>query len=70
MQAEAQMTSSKGPQYAVMRRILADLQAHPQAWAFLQPVNPEDVADYYSVVKHPMGKLPFGTLFKELINCT
>jgi len=54
MQAEAQMNSSKGPQYAVMRRILADLQAHPQAWAFLQPVNPDDVADYYTVIKHPM----------------
>jgi len=38
-----------------MQRLLADLQGHPQAWAFLNPVPAEDVADYYEVIKKPMG---------------
>ncbi len=39
-----------------MEKILADLQAHPLAWAFLQPVNIEEVPDYPTVVKSPMGE--------------
>lgn len=55
---------SKSPQYTAMRRILAELQAHPLAWAFLQPVNGDEVADYYSVIKQPMGtSVRFGALF-------
>ena len=38
-----------------MQRLLSDLQGHPQAWAFLQPVNGEEVEDYYDVIKRPMG---------------
>lgn len=55
MQAEAQRSLSRSPQYTAMRRLLADLQAHPQAWAFLQPVNGEEVGDYFTVIKTPMG---------------
>jgi Bromodomain len=40
----------------MMERLLSDLQTHPVAWAFLQPVNGEEVADYYDVIKEPMGK--------------
>ena len=38
-----------------MERLLADLQQHPLSWAFLQPVNAEEVPDYYEVIKEPMG---------------
>jgi len=38
-----------------MERILRELQAHPQAWAFLNPVNADDVLDYYEFIKNPMG---------------
>lgn len=49
-----------------MRRILAELQAHPLAWAFLQPVNGDEVADYYSVIKQPMGtSARFGAHFSS-----
>lgn len=49
-----------------MRRILAELQAHPLAWAFLQPVNGDEVADYYSVIKQPMGtSVRFGALYSS-----
>jgi histone acetyltransferase len=39
-----------------MQQILTNLQNHPQSWAFLQPVNGEEVTDYYDVVKKPMGE--------------
>ena len=60
MQAEVSARSlSNSPQYSAMRRILTELQAHPLAWAFLQPVNGDEVADYYNVIKQPMGMLSF-----------
>lgn len=55
MQEDAAQQLSRSPQYSAMRRILGELQAHPLAWAFLQPVNGEEVADYYTVIKNPMG---------------
>lgn len=39
-----------------MHRLLGDLKAHPSAWAFLNPVNGEEVIDYYEVIKRPMGR--------------
>ena len=27
------------------------------SWPFLTPVNPNEVPDYYRVIKEPMGKL-------------
>jgi len=41
-----------------MERLLSDLQQHPLSWAFLQPVNGEEVPDYYEVIKEPMGMHP------------
>lgn len=38
-----------------MSRLLTDLQGHPQSWAFLHPVNGDEVEDYYDVIKKPMG---------------
>lgn len=38
-----------------MELLLADLQGHPVAWAFLQPVNADEVPDYHDVIKEPMG---------------
>lgn len=39
-----------------MAKWLAALQSHGAAWPFLQPVNGEEVVDYYDVVKNPMGQ--------------
>lgn len=69
MQSESQRALGKSPQYTAMRRILAELQADPLAWAFLQPVNGEEVPDYYSVIKNPMG-LSYGLLFCRLARLT
>ena len=30
------------------------MQNHSSAWPFLQPVNKDEVADYYDVIKEPM----------------
>lgn len=37
--------------------IVEELQNHVHAWPFLEPVSIEDVADYYDIIKDPMGKL-------------
>jgi histone acetyltransferase len=52
----AHRSSTKNGDYSAMRRLLAELQGHPQAWPFLQPVNGDEVADYYDVITSPMGK--------------
>lgn len=31
------------------------LQAHKNAWPFMEPVDPEEAPDYYKVIKEPMG---------------
>ena len=44
----------RGPHYAAMTNILTELQNHASAWPFLQPVNREEVPDYYEFIKEPM----------------
>ncbi|KAH9892979.1 histone acetyltransferase GCN5-like protein [Xylariomycetidae sp. FL2044] len=43
-----------GPNYNQLLHLLNDLQNHQSAWPFLNPVNKDDVADYYEVIKEPM----------------
>jgi histone acetyltransferase len=43
-----------GPNYNQLLHLLNDLQNHNSAWPFLVPVNKDDVADYYDVIKEPM----------------
>jgi len=43
-----------GPNYNQLLHLLNDLQNHASAWPFLNPVNKDDVADYYEVIKEPM----------------
>ena len=45
----------RNPDFAYMERLLADLKSHSKAWPFLKPVNKDEVADYYDVIKEPMG---------------
>ncbi|CDK29518.1 unnamed protein product [Kuraishia capsulata CBS 1993] len=44
----------RGPHHAVMANILTELQNHPSSWPFTQPVNKDEVSDYYKVIKEPM----------------
>ncbi len=44
----------RGPHHSVMRQILIELGNHASSWPFQQPVNGEDVTDYYEVIKEPM----------------
>jgi histone acetyltransferase len=39
-----------------MERLLSEMQDHPLSWAFLNPVNGEEVVDYYEVITNPMGE--------------
>ncbi|KAH8159249.1 hypothetical protein CIB48_g9003 [Xylaria polymorpha] len=43
-----------GPNYNQLLHLLNDMQNHQSAWPFLNPVNKDDVADYYEVIKEPM----------------
>ncbi|KAI0081351.1 Bromodomain-containing protein [Panus rudis PR-1116 ss-1] len=55
--------NGKSAEHSAMEKLLSDLQGHPLAWAFLQPVNAEEVPDYYEVIKKPMD---FGTMEHKL----
>lgn len=43
-----------GPNYNALLHLLNDMQNHSSAWPFLVPVNKDEVADYYDVIKEPM----------------
>ncbi|KAL4809861.1 hypothetical protein BDV18DRAFT_156241 [Aspergillus unguis] len=43
-----------GPHFNELRRFLNQIQNHKQAWPFLQPVNKDEVPDYYNVITSPM----------------
>ncbi|TQB72211.1 hypothetical protein MPDQ_006930, partial [Monascus purpureus] len=43
-----------GPHFNELRRFLFQIQSHKQAWPFLNPVNKDEVPDYYDVITSPM----------------
>lgn len=43
-----------GPNYNQLLHLLNDMQNHSAAWPFTQPVNRDEVPDYYEVIKEPM----------------
>jgi histone acetyltransferase len=44
----------RGPHHTLMRHILVELSNHQAAWPFTNPVNAQDVPDYYEFIKQPM----------------
>ncbi|KAI5477888.1 histone acetyltransferase Gcn5 [Pseudohyphozyma bogoriensis] len=44
----------RGPNFAIMQKLLTLLVDHPSSWAFQAPVNGNEVTDYYTVIKEPM----------------
>lgn len=43
-----------GPNFNQLLHLLNDMQNHSAAWPFVQPVNRDEVPDYYEVIKEPM----------------
>ncbi|KAF1935560.1 Bromodomain-containing protein [Clathrospora elynae] len=43
-----------GPNYNTLLHLLNDMQNNSNAWPFQQPVNKDEVLDYYDVIKEPM----------------
>lgn len=43
-----------GPNFNQLLHLLNDMQNHSAAWPFTQPVNRDEVPDYYEVIKEPM----------------
>lgn len=52
-----------GPNYHALLMLLNHMQNDTNAWPFLQPVNKDEVADYYEVIKEPMD---LGTMEEKL----
>ncbi|XP_071965223.1 uncharacterized protein [Antedon mediterranea] len=48
-----------------LRKIVRQLQSHKMAWPFLEPVNKEDVPDYYEIIKEPMDLTTVETKLKK-----
>lgn len=44
----------RGPHHNLMRHILVEVSNHQAAWPFTNPVNAQDVPDYYEFIKEPM----------------
>lgn len=44
----------RGPHFAILQHLLSEMQNHPSAWPFAQPVNRDEVPDYYEIIKEPM----------------
>ncbi|KAI5188843.1 histone acetyltransferase [Nematocida minor] len=44
----------KGSLKELLLYLCYELKRHNTSWPFLEPVNMEDVQDYYTVIKHPM----------------
>lgn len=44
----------RSPHFAVMQVLLSEMQSHGSAWPFKEPVDHDEVADYYEVIKEPM----------------
>lgn len=42
------------PSHSLLLQLLSALQSSSASWPFLQPVNGEEVQDYYDVIKEPM----------------
>lgn len=42
------------PSHSLLMHLLSALQNSTNAWPFLQPVNKDEVQDYYDVIKQPM----------------
>lgn len=45
----------RNPYHVLLQHVLNDLQNEPSAWPFVKPVDSSVVADYYDVIKNPMG---------------
>ncbi|KAI0855492.1 histone acetyltransferase GCN5-like protein [Xylaria cubensis] len=65
-----------GPHFNELQRFLSQIQFHKQAWPFLNPVNRDEVTDYYNVITSPMDlstiedklKQDLYTAPKDLVN--
>ncbi|KAI8334441.1 putative histone acetyltransferase [Chlamydoabsidia padenii] len=42
------------PHYNQMRHLVSELQGHASSWPFTEPVNADEVVDYYEVITEPM----------------
>ncbi|EPT05008.1 hypothetical protein FOMPIDRAFT_1045676 [Fomitopsis schrenkii] len=56
-------SNGKSAEHNLMEKLLSDLSTHTLAWPFQQPVNADEVPDYFEVIKQPMD---FSTMEHKL----
>lgn len=44
------------PHYREMLYLVEEMRNYTHAWPFLEAVDAEEVADYYEIIKEPMGR--------------
>lgn len=54
-----------GPYFNEIRRFLNQIQNHKSAWPFLNPVNKDEVPDYYNVITSPMDLSTMGDRLEQ-----
>lgn len=45
-----------GQEYEHLKRLIKQITSHKSAWPFMEPVDPKEAPDYYTLVTEPMGK--------------
>jgi len=50
---------------SAFRQCVREIRNHKQAWPFTDPVNPQDVPDYYEIIKEPMHLKLIGQRIKD-----
>lgn len=51
--------------------VIENMKRHKQSWPFVDPVNKDDVPDYYDVITDPIGKInlfPFNNRCPNSLN--
>ena len=58
-------TPTRDNLHRFMRSLVALVNGHPDAWPFVDAINPTEVPDYYDVIKDPL----YLELIKERVDC-
>jgi hypothetical protein len=58
---------AKSPLYILFTQLLDEMRGHANSWPFMEPVDRNQVKDYYEVIKDPMGMMSSPEVFFHLL---
>lgn len=68
LEKTVQESAESNPIYPLLRQLWNDIHDQTWSWPFIEPVDAENVPDYYDIIKNPMGKHTNHSCFYILIN--